>query len=69
MLIVLGYVYNDLHGADVSCLVRNLINAAGFISFASGAMQVAIGDGAAALQLLGRWFLVTACIVVSTVQT
>ncbi|MCJ1247045.1 hypothetical protein MMC30_004256 [Trapelia coarctata] len=68
-LIGLGYWYNDLHGADASCLVRNLINAGGFISFASGAMQVAIGGRDSALQLLGWWSAVIACIVFSTVQT
>jgi len=68
-LIFLGYWYNDLHGADASCVVRNLINAGGFLSFASGAMQVAIGARGSALQLLGWWSVVIAGIVFSTVQT
>jgi hypothetical protein len=42
-LIILGYWYNDLGGADISWITRNLINAAGFISFSSGAMEVAPG--------------------------
>jgi 4-hydroxybenzoate polyprenyltransferase len=68
-LILLGYWYNDLHGGDASCLVRNLINAGGFLSFASGALQAAIGARASALPLLGWWSLVIAAIVFSTVQT
>lgn len=49
--------------------MRNLINAAGFTSFASGAMQVGIGGRGSALQLLGWWSVIKACIVFSTVQT
>ena len=40
-LIVLGYRYNYRGGADRSCIVRNLINAFGFICYASGATEVA----------------------------
>ena len=40
-LIVLGYWYNDRGGADRSCIFRNLINAFGFICYASGATEVA----------------------------
>ena len=68
-LICLGCWYNDLRGADASCLIRNLINACGFICFSSGAMQVAIGNRGSAIQLLGWWFFIIACIVFSTVQT
>lgn len=49
--------------------MRNLINAAGFTSFASGAMQVGIGGRGSALQLLGWWSVIKACIEFSTVQT
>lgn len=52
-LILLGYWYNDLRGADLSCLVCNFINGCGFICFSSGAMQVAIG-GAGGIGGQGR---------------
>ena len=75
-LIAIGYWYNDLHGGDVSCLVRNLINALGYICFSSGAMQVAINPSArnnadssiSALRLLGWWYILVACIIFTTVQ-
>lgn len=75
-LIFLGYWYNDLGGGDGNPLIRNLINACGFVCFSSGAMQVAIRrpgtdshSTESALGLYGWWFLIIACIVVSTVQT
>ncbi|TVY84928.1 Fumagillin beta-trans-bergamotene synthase [Lachnellula suecica] len=68
-LICLGFWYNDLKGSDSSFAVRNFINACGFVCFASGAMQVAIGQHESALKLLGWWSPVVACIVFSTVQT
>jgi 1,4-dihydroxy-2-naphthoate octaprenyltransferase len=66
---VLGFWYNDAHGADLSCIVRNLINASGFVCFASGAMQVVIGNGEFSLGDLDWWYGAIACIVFSTVQT
>lgn len=40
MLMGLGYWYNDMNGADSYCLIRNLINAYGYICFISGALEV-----------------------------
>lgn len=75
-LIILGHWYNDLGGADVSCLSRNFINGCGFICFSSGATQVAIGGrtfegrgSESAPKLLGWWYSVIACIVFTTVET
>ena len=75
-LVFLGHWYNNLRGADASCLIRNFVNGCGFVCFSSGAMQVAIGGRSSegrgsesALQLLGWWYFVIACIVFSTVQT
>ena len=75
-LVCLGFWYNNLRGADASCLIRNFINACGFICFSTGALQVAIGgrgfDGRvaeSALRLRGWWSFVIAGIVFSTVQT
>lgn len=68
MLIALGFWYNNLRGADTSCVVRNLINAFGFVCFASGAMQAAVGKSRPVFQLLGWWYCIIACIVFTTVQ-
>ena len=41
-LIILGFWYNYLYGADVSFIIRNLINACGYICFTSGALEIAL---------------------------
>lgn len=41
-LVVIGSWYNHFAGADRSYLVRNLINALGYVCFTSGAMEVAL---------------------------
>lgn len=68
---LLGYWYNDQHGSDSNPLIRNFINACGFVCFFSGAMQVAVGgqSAEATLWLHCRWFLMIAGIVFSTIQT
>jgi len=43
VLMALGFTYNDLGGADASCLVRNLLNAGLYLGFAQGATIVAYG--------------------------
>ena len=75
-LILLGYWYNELNGADASCLIRNFINAGGFICFSSGAMQIAIGGECGARQNsifalgpFGWWYILIAFVVFTTVQT
>ncbi|MCJ1461162.1 hypothetical protein MMC28_011544, partial [Mycoblastus sanguinarius] len=66
-LIALGWIYNDLGGADYSCLVRNFINAAGFTCFASGATVVASGRVMLTCAAY-KWFAMIVAIVFSTVQ-
>ncbi|PQE07304.1 digeranylgeranylglyceryl phosphate synthase protein [Rutstroemia sp. NJR-2017a WRK4] len=67
-LILLGFWYNNLNGSDCSFLVRNFINACGFVCFTSGAMQVAVGTSYSVLELHGWWYGIIAGIVFSTVQ-
>ena len=74
-LILLGYVYNDLNGGDIDCVLRNFINACGYTCFSSGAMQVVIGQFGdsslytnSALRPWLWWSALLACIVFSTVQ-
>lgn len=69
-LILLGYCYNDLRAADVSCVVRNLINAGGYLSFILGAMDVAISESTASYTPKARqWFLLVGAVVFSTVHS
>ena len=71
-LIFLGWWYNDLGGADRSCITRNFINACGFLSYASGAMEVA-----SRTELLSSpfnsiawpWFLIIGAVVFTSVQS
>ncbi|PVH99745.1 hypothetical protein DM02DRAFT_593889 [Periconia macrospinosa] len=42
-LMVSGYAYNNVGGGSKSALARNLINSLGYISFSTGAMEVALG--------------------------
>lgn len=45
ILLALGISYNNLGGADRSCIVRNLLNAGLYLGFATGATMVAYGGG------------------------
>lgn len=40
-LVCLGIYYNNMGGADRSFIIRNLVNGAGYVSFAMGAYKVA----------------------------
>ncbi|KAJ9286763.1 hypothetical protein DTO021C3_5712 [Paecilomyces variotii] len=71
-LLVLGTWYNNMGGADSNPLVRNLINALGYLCFISGALEVALGGGPLhfySSQRLLLWLLVVAGIIISTVHT
>lgn len=43
ILFILGVSYNNLGGADRSCIVRNILNAGLYLGFATGATIVAMG--------------------------
>ena len=66
-LMILGYIYNDLGGADYSCIIRNVINAGGYTSFASGATIVASSPAVLSDKAVA-WFFIIAMIVSMTVQ-
>ena len=71
-LVLLGYWYNDLGGADKSCIVRNFINACGFLSFATGAAEVLSASErfTSPFHLVAlKWFEIIGAIVFSSVQT
>ena len=71
LLIFLGIWYNDRAGADCHPLIRNFINASGFVAYTSGAMEVAYGApiSLALDSLLSRWLGVIGLVVVSTIHT
>ncbi|CAF9904227.1 MAG: hypothetical protein HETSPECPRED_003448 [Heterodermia speciosa] len=66
-LMALGYWYNDRGGA-ANCFSRNFINACGFVCFASGALEVALGSILPVKPVLFKWLLVIGGVVFSTVQ-
>ena len=68
-LIGLGYWYNDLKGADSSCITRNFINACGFVCYSAGAMEVALGFPLPVEPGLTTWFLIIEAVVFTTVQS
>ncbi|ETS74170.1 hypothetical protein PFICI_14036 [Pestalotiopsis fici W106-1] len=68
LTIALGIWYNALGGADDGFIVRNFINAAGYLSFGSGAMEVALGEPLALNRALLTWMAILAAVIFSTVQ-
>ena len=65
----LEYMYNDLGGADENFVVRNLINAAGFICYSAGATRVAYGHDQYSLNDKGyQWLAIIGGIIFSTLQ-
>ena len=68
-LALLGVWYNDLRGADAHCFVRNIINACGFVCYASGAMEVALAQPLPASTTLISWFAVIAAMVFTSVHS
>ena len=67
MLILFGWVYNDLGGADKDPVVRNIINGLGYLSFASGATIIASGHSLLN-QMAYCWLFIVGAVVVTTVQ-
>lgn len=68
-LIGLGYCYNDLGGADSSCVTRNFINACGYICFTSGSLQVASDLSVALLRPVAyQWLLTIGLVIFTTIQ-
>lgn len=70
--ITLGsYVYNSMGGGD-GCIMRNVLNAGGFVTFASGALEVAISgtpeQPLRPMNMMG-WLVVIALVVATTVHS
>lgn len=67
-LLGFGIWYNDLRGADANWLIRNFINACGFVCYTSGALQVALQIPVFFNETLSKWFIIIGAIVFSTIQ-
>jgi 4-hydroxybenzoate polyprenyltransferase len=68
-MMVLTWMYNDLEGADENYLVRNVINAFGFMCYSSGSTIVAAGFGTYELNSRAFiWLCMVGGIVFSTLQ-
>ena len=68
-MMVLTWQYNDLGGADENFVVRNIINALGFICYSSGATRVASGHFESTLKHEAyQWLAIVGAIVFSTLQ-
>ena len=67
-LVILGVWYNNFAGGDRSCLLRNLINAYGYVCFTSGAMEVAAGVVLPLDVRLIQWLDMIAAVIFCTVH-
>ncbi|KAL8696832.1 MAG: hypothetical protein Q9224_002596 [Gallowayella concinna] len=68
MLQFLTFLYNDL-GAGDTWILRNVVNAGGFLSFIAGAVQVAVGPGHHEYcQKTVPWMLMLGAIIASTMH-
>lgn len=68
-MMALTWMYNDLAGADENYIVRNAINACGFVCYSSGATAVAAGYGRYELnQKAYPWLAIIGAVVFSTLQ-
>ncbi|KAJ5715971.1 uncharacterized protein N7483_013152 [Penicillium malachiteum] len=79
LLLGLDIWYNNFGGADDNPVVRNGINALGYLCFISGALEVALGEKLAfplhsslgisnSEYYLPQWLFIIACIIISTVH-
>ena len=68
-LIVLGVWYNHLGGSDATPIIRNMINALGYVCYISGAMEVALQESLPLTPVLARWLLTLGCVIFTTVHS
>jgi 4-hydroxybenzoate polyprenyltransferase len=66
-MMVLTWMYNDLGGADEFYLVRNSINALGFMCYSSGSTDVAAGAHSLTPKAY-RWIAMVGAIILSTLS-
>lgn len=67
---IVGHVYNSMGGGGGGCFIRNALNACGFATFASGALEVATsGVPKQALRPMMGWLVMIALVVATTVHS
>jgi 4-hydroxybenzoate polyprenyltransferase len=66
-LMVLTWMYNDLGAADEVYVVRNFVNALGFMCYSAGSLNVAAGDYALTPKAY-TWLIVIGLIIFSTLS-
>lgn len=68
-LILQGWIYNQLEGANKSYLARNVLNATGYLTFAAGATRVAcMQSGTELHRRSSLWFMVLGGVILTTIQ-
>lgn len=68
-LILEGWIYNELEGANKSCLARNFPNVTGYMTFASGAVRVACTHSGTELHPRSSlWFMLLGGVILTTIQ-
>lgn len=68
-IILAGWVYNVMEGANQSFLARNLLNALGYMLFASGAAKVACTSSKTQLRQDSlAWFFLLGGVIATTIQ-
>ncbi|KAI4161810.1 MAG: hypothetical protein LQ342_004501 [Letrouitia transgressa] len=68
-LMVLGYIHNDLGAGDRSCVLRNILNAAGFLCFGTGAAAVTMAKSVEFTRAAYMWYAIIAAVVFTTIQS
>lgn len=69
VLIVLAWIYNDLGAADEGMVLRNFVNALGFMGFSSGAAKVACGPGNFGLNgTATHWLIIMSLMIFTTMH-
>ena len=69
LLMLEGWIYNRLDGANKSFLARNVLNAAGYATFACGAARVAcISSGRHLSGKSSMWFVLLSAVVLTTIH-
>lgn len=75
VLTILNYWYNDARGADRNFVIRNFINACGFVFYAAGALKIAVGTTAkigaeefVRQRAVTQWLSIIGLVIFSTIQ-
>lgn len=68
-LMIMTWMYNDLGGADIDVVIRNLLNGLGYMCYGSGSMVVAAGFGHHRLnETANSWLMINGAIIFTTLQ-